>query len=185
MQIFQSASLCLTTTTPEQLASALWWFMIPLKVIGVPVPEIILTLLLSLRFINLVFDEASIGYFLLIIHLHCYLRPNLKYNIAQILYQVRNSALAIVTRRIDWKRLATMESIESKYCCISNLAARVESIALHIMWENLELNFPFFLHHLQFFSTMSSEFSKIYFITRSKYPRSVHFQIFTLADKLQ
>jgi energy-coupling factor transporter transmembrane protein EcfT len=60
MQIFQSASLCLTTTTPEQLASALWWFMIPLKHIGVPVPEIILTLLLSLRFINLVFDEASI-----------------------------------------------------------------------------------------------------------------------------
>jgi energy-coupling factor transporter transmembrane protein EcfT len=38
----------------------LWWFMIPLKHIGVPVPEIILTLLLSLRFINLVFDEASI-----------------------------------------------------------------------------------------------------------------------------
>ncbi|KAF0926440.1 hypothetical protein E2562_024162 [Oryza meyeriana var. granulata] len=67
--IFQSASLCLTTTTPEQLASALWWFMIPLKHIGVPVPEIILTLLLSLRFINLVFDE------------------------------VRNSALAIVARR--------------------------------------------------------------------------------------
>jgi energy-coupling factor transporter transmembrane protein EcfT len=60
VQIFQSASLCLTTTTPEQLASALWWFMIPLKLIGVPVPEIILTLLLSLRFINLVFDEASI-----------------------------------------------------------------------------------------------------------------------------
>jgi energy-coupling factor transporter transmembrane protein EcfT len=60
MQIFQSASLCLTTTTPEQLASALWWFMSPLKHIGVPVPEIILTLLLSLRFINLVFDEASI-----------------------------------------------------------------------------------------------------------------------------
>ena len=60
VQIFQSASLCLTTTTPEQLASALWWFMIPLKHIGVAVPEIILTLLLSLRFINLVFDEASI-----------------------------------------------------------------------------------------------------------------------------
>lgn len=80
--IFQSASLCLTTTTPEQLASALWWFMIPLKLIGAPVPEIILTLLLSLRFINLVFDE------------------------------VRNSALAIVTRRIDWKKLATMETID-------------------------------------------------------------------------
>ncbi|KAL5202190.1 hypothetical protein ABZP36_013142 [Zizania latifolia] len=80
--IFQSASLYLTTTTPEQLASALWWFMIPLKHIGVPVPEIILTLLLSLRFINLVFDE------------------------------VRNSALAIVARRINWKNLATMETVD-------------------------------------------------------------------------
>lgn len=59
LQIFQSASLCLTTTTPEQLASALWWFMVPLRHIGVPVAEIILTLLLSLRFINLVFDEVS------------------------------------------------------------------------------------------------------------------------------
>ncbi|XP_062180658.1 protein ABCI12, chloroplastic-like [Phragmites australis] len=80
--IFQSASLCLTTTTPEQLASALWWFVIPLKHIGVPVPEIILTLLLSLRFINLVFDE------------------------------VRNSALAIVARRINWKMLTAMETID-------------------------------------------------------------------------
>ncbi|XP_066366262.1 protein ABCI12, chloroplastic-like isoform X2 [Miscanthus floridulus] len=80
--IFQSPSLCLTTTTPEQLASALWWFMIPLKHIGVPVPEIILTLLLSLRFINLVFDE------------------------------VRNSALAIVARRINWKKLTAMETID-------------------------------------------------------------------------
>ncbi|KAF8765689.1 hypothetical protein HU200_008189 [Digitaria exilis] len=80
--IFQSASLCLTTTTPEQLASALWWFMIPLKHIGIPVPEIILTLLLSLRFINLVFDE------------------------------VRNSALAIVARRINWKKLTAMETID-------------------------------------------------------------------------
>ncbi|KAL6620222.1 hypothetical protein ACP70R_035361 [Stipagrostis hirtigluma subsp. patula] len=80
--IFQSASLCLTTTTPEQLASALWWFMIPLKHVGVPVPEIILTLLLSLRFINLVFDE------------------------------VRNSALAIVARRINWKMLTAMETID-------------------------------------------------------------------------
>lgn len=34
------------------------WFMLPLTRIGVPVGEIILTLLLSLRFINLVFDEV-------------------------------------------------------------------------------------------------------------------------------
>ena len=51
-------SLCLTTTTPEQLAFALRWFMLPLTYIGVPVAEIVLTLMLSLRFITLVFDEV-------------------------------------------------------------------------------------------------------------------------------
>ncbi|GAB2295613.1 hypothetical protein Dimus_029769 [Dionaea muscipula] len=80
--IFQSASLCLTTTSPGELASALRWFMLPLKRLGVPVAEIILTLLLSLRFINLVFDE------------------------------VRNVALGILSRRIDWQQLTTMETID-------------------------------------------------------------------------
>ncbi|XP_058077845.1 protein ABCI12, chloroplastic isoform X2 [Magnolia sinica] len=80
--VFQSASLCLTTTTPEQLASALRWFMLPLTLIGVPVSEIILTLLLSLRFINLVFDE------------------------------VRNAALGIVARRIHWRQLTVMETLD-------------------------------------------------------------------------
>ncbi|MED6206709.1 hypothetical protein PIB30_029444 [Stylosanthes scabra] len=80
--VFQSASLCLTTTTPEQLAFALRWFLLPLKYIGVSVSEIVLTLLLSLRFISLVFDE------------------------------VRNIALGIVSRRINWKQLSTMETID-------------------------------------------------------------------------
>ncbi|KAD2393964.1 hypothetical protein E3N88_40941 [Mikania micrantha] len=80
--IFQSASLCLTTTTPEQLAFALQWFMKPLAYVGAPVAEVILTLLLSLRFINLVFDE------------------------------VRIVALGIVSRRIHWQQLATMEIVE-------------------------------------------------------------------------
>lgn len=80
--IFQSASLCLTTTTPEQLGFALQWFMKPLVYVGVPVAEVILTLLLSLRFINLVFDE------------------------------VRIVALGIVSRRINWQQLATMETVE-------------------------------------------------------------------------
>ncbi|PWA39750.1 cobalt ion transmembrane transporter [Artemisia annua] len=80
--VFQSASLCLTTTTPEQLAFGLQWFMKPFKYIGVPVDEVILTLLLSLRFINLVFDE------------------------------VRIVALGIVSRRINWQQLATMETVE-------------------------------------------------------------------------
>ncbi|XP_050372870.1 protein ABCI12, chloroplastic isoform X2 [Argentina anserina] len=59
--VFQSASLCLTTTTPEELAFALRWFMLPLTNLGVPVAEIILTLMLSLRFISLVFDEGRLG----------------------------------------------------------------------------------------------------------------------------
>lgn len=58
-KVFQSASLCLTTTTPEELAFALRWFMLPLTHLGVPVAEIILTLMLSLRFISLVFDEVG------------------------------------------------------------------------------------------------------------------------------
>lgn len=80
--IFQSASLCLSTTTPEQLAYAIDWYMLPLRKIGVPVSEIILTLLLSLRFINLVFDE------------------------------VRNVALGIVSRRINWQQLTIIETID-------------------------------------------------------------------------
>lgn len=58
VQVLQSASLCLTTTTPEQLAAALRWYMGPLAHVGAPVEELILTLLLSLRFIGLVFDEV-------------------------------------------------------------------------------------------------------------------------------
>ncbi|XP_064977995.1 protein ABCI12, chloroplastic isoform X3 [Musa acuminata AAA Group] len=80
--IFQSASLCLTTTPPEQLASALRWFMVPLALVGVPVSEIILTLLLSLRFISLVFDE------------------------------VRNTALGVIARRISWHQLTLMETLD-------------------------------------------------------------------------
>ncbi|MQL72439.1 hypothetical protein Taro_004740, partial [Colocasia esculenta] len=80
--IFQSASLCLATTTPEQLASALRWFLLPLTAIGAPVAEIILTLLLSLRFINLVFDE------------------------------VRNVALGIVARRVNWQKLTLLETLD-------------------------------------------------------------------------
>lgn len=80
--VFQSASLCLTTTTPEQLAFALRWFMLPLRYLGVSVSEIVLSLLLSLRFISLVFDE------------------------------VRNLAMGIVSRRVNWKQLTVMETID-------------------------------------------------------------------------
>jgi hypothetical protein len=54
----QSANLCLTTTTPEELVASLQWFMQPLKLLKVNVAEVALTLLLSLRFTGLVFDEV-------------------------------------------------------------------------------------------------------------------------------
>ncbi|KAL5565521.1 hypothetical protein UlMin_028685 [Ulmus minor] len=46
-----------STVAFKQLASALRWFMLPLASIGVPVVDIILTLMLSLRLVSLVFDE--------------------------------------------------------------------------------------------------------------------------------
>ncbi|KAL3505833.1 hypothetical protein ACH5RR_031215 [Cinchona calisaya] len=95
--IFQSASLCLTSTTPEQLAFALQWFIHPLKHLGLPVAEIILTLLLSLRFITLVFDE------------------------------VRNVALGIVSRRINWQLLTTMETVDVFFTYIRRIFRNIFS----------------------------------------------------------
>lgn len=80
--VLQSASLCLSTTPPEQLASALRWFLLPLVHLDVPVAEIVLTLMLSLRFISLIFDE------------------------------VRNVALGILSRRIDWQHLTLLEKVD-------------------------------------------------------------------------
>lgn len=100
--IFQSASLCLTTTTSEQLAFALQWFIRPLSSLGVPVSEVILTLLLSLRFINLVFDE------------------------------VRNVALGIISRRIRWKELTTLETIDVFFTYIRRIFKNIYSHAAQI-----------------------------------------------------
>ncbi|XP_057805976.1 protein ABCI12, chloroplastic [Salvia miltiorrhiza] len=100
--IFQSASLCLTTTTSEQLAFALQWFILPLKNCGVPVAEIILTLLLSLRFISLVFDE------------------------------VRNVALGIVSRRIQWEQLTTLETVDVFFTYIRRIFKNIYNHAEQI-----------------------------------------------------
>lgn len=54
----QSASLCLVTTPGEEMAAALRWWLQPLRALKVPVQEIALTLLLSLRFMSLVFEEV-------------------------------------------------------------------------------------------------------------------------------
>ena len=50
----QSASLCLVTTPPERMAAALGVALTPLRALGVPVREMVLTLLLALRFMNTV-----------------------------------------------------------------------------------------------------------------------------------
>ena len=57
--MLQSASLCLATTMPEHLAAGLRWYLSPFIWLKAPVDELVLTLLLSLRFIGLVFDEVS------------------------------------------------------------------------------------------------------------------------------
>jgi len=68
----QSASLCLVTTPGEEMAAALRWWLAPLRALRVPVQEIALTLLLSLRFMSLVFEE------------------------------VRNLCLGLAARGVDW-----------------------------------------------------------------------------------
>ncbi|KAL0367622.1 UNVERIFIED_CONTAM: protein ABCI12, chloroplastic [Sesamum radiatum] len=67
-----------------------------------PVAEIILTLLLSLRFINLVFDE------------------------------VRNVALGIVSRRIQWQQLTTLETIDVFFTYIRRIFKNIYSHAAQI-----------------------------------------------------
>lgn len=125
--IFQSASLCLTTTTPEQLAFAIRWFMLPLTLIGVPVAEIILTLLLSLRFINLVFDE------------------------------VRNVALGIVARRIRWHQLTTMETLDVCFMYIRRIFKNIFSHAEQISKAMVARGFrgDSNTHEIYFFSNSS------------------------------
>eukprot|EP00850_Spirogloea_muscicola_P018608 SM000172S03081 [mRNA] locus=s172:267526:270202:+ [translate_table: standard] len=78
----QSAALCLTTTPPEQLVASLAWFAAPLRAAGAPVGEAVLTLLLSLRFVGLVFDEA------------------------------RSLALGVAARGIAWRRLKLMGTLD-------------------------------------------------------------------------
>lgn len=46
----QSASLCLVTTPPESMAAAVGSALRPLGLLGVPVRELVLTMLLALRF---------------------------------------------------------------------------------------------------------------------------------------
>ena len=73
--VLQSAHLTLCTTTPEAMASGIRWYLQPLAVLRAPVDEIVFTLLLSLRFTAIVFEE------------------------------VRNITLGLAARGVDWGAL--------------------------------------------------------------------------------
>ncbi|DBA85437.1 TPA: hypothetical protein ACH3X2_006113 [Trebouxia sp. C0005] len=100
---FQSASLCLTCTPAEELAVALRTLLRPLAILRVPVNEIGLTLLLSLRFMSLVFEE------------------------------VRNLSLGLAARGIDWSGLGPAGGIQVLIRLggrlFSNLMQRSDNIA--------------------------------------------------------
>ncbi|KAE8646681.1 protein ABCI12, chloroplastic [Cucumis sativus] len=131
--VFQSASLCLTTTAPEQLAFAIRWFMLPLGYFGVPVAEITLTLLLSLRFVSLVFDE------------------------------VRNVALGIVSRRINWQMLTTMETVDVFFTYLRRIFKNIFSHAEQISQAMIVRGFrgDSSSHKLYFLSNSSSRMANI------------------------
>jgi len=65
----------LCVTTPEAMAAGLRWYLRPLRVFRAPVDEIVFTLLLSLRFTSIVFEE------------------------------VRNISLGLAARGVDWNGL--------------------------------------------------------------------------------
>ncbi|KAF5831445.1 cobalt transport protein-domain-containing protein [Dunaliella salina] len=99
----QAASLCLVTTPGEEMALALRWWLTPLRILKVPVQEIALTLLLSLRFMSLVFEE------------------------------VRNLCLGLAARGVNWKAQGGRGSLlmAGRLCVrlFANLFHRSENIA--------------------------------------------------------
>ncbi len=78
----QAASLCLVTTPGEEMALALQRWLAPFRPLGVPTTQIALTLLLSLRFMSLVFEE------------------------------VRNLCLGLAARGVDWRAQGARGSLD-------------------------------------------------------------------------
>ncbi|MGB3518985.1 MAG: energy-coupling factor transporter transmembrane protein EcfT [Elainellaceae cyanobacterium] len=101
--LLYSSTLYLLTTAPEEIAAAFEYLAQPLKRLGVPVTEIVLTLTLSLRFIPLVLEE------------------------------VQNLVRAVRTRGINWKKLGFRGSAQVWLTVaerfLENLLLRAEQIA--------------------------------------------------------
>lgn len=102
--LIYSATVFLLTTAPEEVAAGLEKLMQPLKKLGVPVTEIVLTMTLSLRFIPLVLEE------------------------------IQNLVRSVSTRGINWEKLGLKNNIKvwlivaEKF--LENLLLRAEQIAI-------------------------------------------------------
>ena len=102
--LIYSTSLYLLTTAPEEITAGLEDLMSPLRRLNLPIPEITLTLTLSLRFIPLVLEE------------------------------VQNLVRSVRTRAIDWKKLGVKRSAQLWLIVseklLENLLLRAEQIAV-------------------------------------------------------
>lgn len=102
--LIYSSTLYLLVTAPEEITAGLEYLLQPLKRLGLPVTEIVLTLALSLRFIHLVLEE------------------------------VQNLARSVTTRAIDWNQLGIRKSIQLFLLLVErllkNLLLRAEQIAI-------------------------------------------------------
>ena len=108
----QTASLCLVSTAPEKLAHALRQCISPLSLLGIPVNHLHLMLLLSLRFMSTVFEEA------------------------------RNLLLAVAARGIDWSMLGGLGTfnvvIRTATKLFKTLLQRSDSIATAMIARGFE-----------------------------------------------
>lgn len=101
--LIYSTTLFLLTTSPEEITAGLEDLLSPLRRVGIPITEIMLTLTLSLRFIPLVLEE------------------------------VQNLVRSIWTRAINWKKLGLRQGaqvwLRVAERLLLNLLLRAEQIA--------------------------------------------------------
>lgn len=125
--ILLSAFLCLTTTPPEATVAALRWILAPLRVLRVDVDEVALMVLLSLRFLSLVRRPALTekrtpprpppgrgGPEPDTPLLHCALgQPTVTdgNRRAQVFEEIRNLALGVAVRGVDWQALGGLGQV--------------------------------------------------------------------------
>eukprot|EP00240_Pyramimonas_obovata_P006388 CAMPEP_0118927100 /NCGR_PEP_ID=MMETSP1169-20130426/4651_1 /TAXON_ID=36882 /ORGANISM="Pyramimonas obovata, Strain CCMP722" /LENGTH=306 /DNA_ID=CAMNT_0006868795 /DNA_START=433 /DNA_END=1353 /DNA_ORIENTATION=+ len=97
--ILQSAHLVLCSTTPEELAISLRWYLWPLKRVGVPVEELVLTTLMALRFMSLVFEE------------------------------LRGLAVGVASRGVDWQVMRPLDVVNVMFAIFRRLLEKLNAHA--------------------------------------------------------